>query len=186
MNRLLAKLIRAQAEGRCGLIWLRPRLFEMPLPIQRYDDPFLPFSKALIMETRDRVAGYMFDFAAYLALGGAGTVALERAIAYVVGGSDTAAILHGPFSTAAYALAMGETAFAVDGVTITDGTLAAAYRAVGVGAIPAGELLPNALAIPGWSSPVPIYGDAVVYAGRGDDFAAEARAALVVAQGRTQ
>lgn len=186
MTRLLAKLVRADGEGRSGLIWLRPRLFEMPLPIQRYDDPFLPFSKAVIAATRDRAAGYIFDFAAYLALGGAGAIALERAIAYVIGGSDAAAILHAPFSTGAYALAMGETAYAVDGVTVTDAGLTAAYAAVGVTAIPAGELLPDALTIPGWPSAVPVYGDAIVYAGRDDDFAAAARAALIAAQGHAE
>lgn len=101
----------------------------MPLPIQRYDDPFLPFGKAIIGATRDLLCGYMFDLAAYLALGAAGAVALERSIAYV--GGEVAKILHGPFASPDYAEMAG--AFNVDAVTLTEPVYAETYLQADIG-----------------------------------------------------
>jgi hypothetical protein len=61
---------------------LAPLITKMPLPMLYSDDPFLPFSKAVIDATRVHVSVYCFDLARYLALGAAGAIALERAIAY--------------------------------------------------------------------------------------------------------
>lgn len=183
MIRLLEKLTAARAQGREGILYLSPRLLAMPLPIQRYDDPFLPFSKALIDATRGQIAGYCFDLAAYLALGGAGAVALERAIAYVVGAGD-AALVHGPLTTEDYAPAMSDAAFAADGVTIIDAPIGEAYTQRGIMPIVLTQPLNTmtALTLPGWDHPVPVYGDAVVYAGRGDDFIEAAAHALTAAR----
>ena len=97
------RLRAAQAARDSDLaLMLSPRLAQMPLPMQRYDDPFLPFGKAIIDATRDLVCAYVFDLAAYLALGAAGAVALERTIAYAGTDDATVTILHAPFVGAAY------------------------------------------------------------------------------------
>lgn len=106
----------AQERGRVVLS-LNPRPFLLPLPIQRYDDPYLPFGKAVIQATRPYVAGYLFDFAAYLGMGAAGAVALERTIAYAA--QDSLTILHGPFTGTGYSAAMDTTGFGVDALTVT-------------------------------------------------------------------
>lgn len=95
---------------------MKPVFDLLPLPITRFDDPFLPFSKEIISATGDIVAGYLFDFASYLAMGGAGVVALERAIAYV---PDTCvAILHAPFTGTGYSAMASPTAFNLDAITV--------------------------------------------------------------------
>jgi hypothetical protein len=73
-------------------LFLAPRLSIMPLPIQRYDDPFFPFGWAIIDAPRDLVCMYMFDLGSYLMPGAASAIALERTIAYVA--SDAWTILH--------------------------------------------------------------------------------------------
>lgn len=45
---------------------LLPRLPKLLLPFQKHDDPFLPFSKAIIDAIRDLVCAYQFDLAAGL------------------------------------------------------------------------------------------------------------------------
>src|SRR4051812_25649910 len=96
---------------------MSPRLTKMPLPMQRYDDPFLPFGKAIIAATQDLVCAYVFDLAAYLAIGAAGAVALERTIAFV--GENNLTVLHAWFADSGYISAAE--AFGVDAVTLADG-----------------------------------------------------------------
>ncbi len=110
------KWIQAQQKNKSRLaIGLAPRLVEMPAPIMRYDDPFLPFGRAIIENTQDLVCAYVFDLASYLTLGAAGARALERTIPIVP--DNLPRILHGPFVTAAYVKTAE--AFAVDAVTLT-------------------------------------------------------------------
>ncbi len=175
-----------------------PRLAQLPLPIQKYDDPFLPFGKAIIDETRDHVCAYVFDLAAYLALGAAGAVALERTIAYAGAAHDTLTILHGPFASPDYVAAVGTVGFAVDAVTVTDEALLDPYTGAGFGAfvVRSGEA-PVIIPLPGdagsyWpdaelftllspsdhSLQIRLAGERTLYAGRGDDFAERARQAL--------
>ena len=178
MNRLERKM----AERRSDLIlWVRPRLDQMPLPMQRYDDPFLPFGKVIINTSRDLLCGYMFDFADYLALGAAGAVALERTIAYV--GDEAVSILHGPLASPDYAKTAD--AFGVDAVTITDVAMADAYLREGVGVfapvggkgdIGAYDLKNRILLVHGIV--LRILSEEVLYAGRGDDFAEQVRTAV--------
>lgn len=99
------------------VLYLNPRPFLLPHPIQRYDDPYLPFGKAVIAATRPYVCGYMFDFASYLGMGAAGAVALERTVAYAA--QDSLTILHGPFTGTGYSAAMDSTGFDVDAMTLT-------------------------------------------------------------------
>lgn len=125
----------AAASARCGswsLLELRPTIPMMPLPIARFDDPFLPFGKAVINVTHPFVCGYVFDLAAYFALGGAGIVALERSIAYARGFDDVIAILHAPFATGAYATACGPLALNADAVTVTPDCDDTAFLSSGV------------------------------------------------------
>ena len=162
---------------------MHPRLEQMPLPIQRHDDPFLPFGKAIIIATRDLVCGYMFDVAAYLALGAAGAVALERTIAYV--GDHSLSILQGPFASADYAQAAGAGAFNVDAVTLTNADDTQAYHREDVGVFVLGNEREDVGAFDVENSMLlldgivlRLLGNDVLYAGRGDDFAEQVRAAV--------
>jgi hypothetical protein len=192
------KLAAAQESSRSRLaLLLAPRLLQMPLPIQKYDDPFLPFGKAIIAATRDVVCAYVFDLAAYMALGAAGMVALERTIAYV--GAETAKILHAPFASADYTTAASDAAFAVDAVTVTDEQYLEAYTsnpAMGAFVVRRGEhpvIIPlpgsagvywqdvslfTMLSEDGYNLQMRLAGEKTLYAGRGDDFAERVRAAL--------
>jgi hypothetical protein len=111
------RLERIQQECQNNLALLvAPRLTKLPLVIQSFDDPFLPYAKAIINATRGQVCAYVFDLAAYLSIGAAGAVALERTIAYAKG--ETLTILHGPFAGADYVSLMDERSFNADGVTL--------------------------------------------------------------------
>lgn len=113
----LEKWLNAQQKNQSRLaIGLAPRVLDMPAPIMRFDDPFLPFGRAIIENTQDLVCAYVFDLASYLALGAAGARALERTIPIVP--PDIPKILHAPFVTAGYVKAAFEEAFAVDAVTL--------------------------------------------------------------------
>lgn len=114
---LRLQTIQTEKQTDLGLL-LNPQLEKLPLPIQRYDDPFLPFGKQIIDATQAVVCVYIFDFASYLALGAAGTVALERTIAYARKSHIT--VLHGPFATDAYSAMTDATAFGVDAITLTN------------------------------------------------------------------
>lgn len=86
-----------QSRATATLVLLSPGFERMPLPLQRYDEPFLPFGKAIIDATHDLTAGYVFDLEAYLLPGAAGIIALERTISYVP--SELVTVLHGTFLT---------------------------------------------------------------------------------------
>ncbi|MEM6527772.1 MAG: hypothetical protein AAF653_05730 [Chloroflexota bacterium] len=111
------KLKRIQdSNGSDVLLLMRPLMSDMPAPMHYYDDPFFPFSKAIISATRDVVCGYVFDFPAYLVHGAAGAVALERSMAFA--GSDVLKILHGTFVGADYVPMVYEDALGADAATI--------------------------------------------------------------------
>lgn len=175
---------------------LRPELARMPLPMLREDDPFLPWGKAIIAATRAVACCYVFDLAAYMALGAAGVVALERTIAYAAAARDVLTVLHGPFATADYLAAAGGSAFAVDGITVSSARLQSGYapqHGDGVFAMKSDlevETSPVSAysgcvlrVVPQAASPVnlSIFGRDVLYASPGDDFAEAALAALIKA-----
>jgi hypothetical protein len=127
------------ADAAARLRWiveLAPRVADLPGPIQKYDDPFLPYSRAIIEATAESVAGYWFDLAAYLALGAAGAIALERAVALVRAGGAHLTVLHGPFARGDYAALAGRDALHVDAATITERRVAAQFEATGVRPLP--------------------------------------------------
>lgn len=189
------KLQAIQTERGSDLaLLLTPQLAKMPLPIARYDDPFLPFGKAIIDATRDLVCGYVFDLAAYLAIGAAGAVALERTIAYAGGDGSTITILHAPFVGTGYVEAVSNRAFNVDAVTLVSDSDVDAYLAEISGVfIMAQERTPVIFGA-GIYHPVEhwlrfyernrpilktrLVGKSVLYAGSGDDFDQQVRAAV--------
>ena len=122
-------LAAAQRQHRTTLaIGLAPVLKKLPHALQRYDDPLLPFGKAIIDATADLVCAYVFHLSAYLAYGASGAIALERTIAYVP--QPVVKVLHGPFANGEYAQAAFEDAFAADVVTLaptTDQNIVGAY-----------------------------------------------------------
>ena len=149
---------------------MSPRLTKMPLPMQRHDDPFLPFGKAIIAATQDLVCAYVFDLAAYLAIGAAGAVALERTIAFV--GENNLTILHAWFAGSGYTSAAE--AFGVDAVTLADDGYIHDYHAAGLGVFEV-----NSPSLVGEGVEMRLFGENTLYAGYGEDFAEQVRAALL-------
>lgn len=109
--------VEALGQNKHKAIWLSPKLDFIPLPIQRYDEPFLPLGKSIIQATLDDAGLYIFDFPSYLATGAAGIVALERTIAYVRDKAIT--ILHGPFTGKHYSVLADVISFRIDSLTVT-------------------------------------------------------------------
>lgn len=80
----LEKLKRAQEQHNSWLcIGLDPQPERLPLPMLAWDEPVLPFNKALIDATHDLVCAYKPNLGFYLQWGAAGIIALERTIAYI-------------------------------------------------------------------------------------------------------
>ncbi len=170
-NNFFGKLHKLQAcQADNAALVMTPHLARMPLPMQRYDDPFLPFGKAIVSATHDLVCAYVFDLPAYLEIGAAGAVALERTIAYC--GSAVLVVLHGAFGGPAYAPAA--LALGADAVTLADGSVAA-YEGAGLGVF---RLEGGSLVLVGGELRLRLLGEDVLYAGHGDDFAERTRAAL--------
>lgn len=167
-----------QVRGEIALL-IAPRLAAMPLPVQKYDDPFLPFAKLVIDATRDLVCAYVFDLAAYLAIGAAGAVALERGIAYARADGSTLAILHAPFVGSGYVAAAGDAAFDTDAVTLWRETDAAVYEQAGIGVLllDSPDLTRGAV-LQAADQRIRVLGESVLYAEQGEDFADRLRAAV--------
>lgn len=170
------------------ILHLTPRMAKLPLPIQRYDDPFLPFGREIIRATSDLVCGYMFDLAAYLAHGAAGIIALERTIPYSE--LDAIRIFHGPFDGADYAAAAFDGNFNFDAVTLADDAYYSAYTGQdwqGAFVVRSGDPSPTPYGVywtdaqlltwPG-VQPMRVAGESVLYADRGENFAEGVRAAI--------
>lgn len=98
-------------------IYLSPDIALIPQYILRYDEPFLPFGKEVINATSKNGCCYIFDLAAYMALGAVGMIALERTIDYV--GSEHITVLDGAFSDSDYVIVMDENSFGVDAITVS-------------------------------------------------------------------
>jgi orotidine-5'-phosphate decarboxylase len=80
----LEKLKNAQEKNNSWLcIGLDPSPEQLPLPALRWDEPVLPFNKAIIDTTADLVCAYKPNLGFYLQWGAAGVIALERTIAYI-------------------------------------------------------------------------------------------------------
>lgn len=80
----LHKLKAAQERNNSWLcVGLDPHPDRLPLPSMQWDEPVLPFNKAIIDATADLVCAYKPNLGFYLQWGAAGIIALERTIAYI-------------------------------------------------------------------------------------------------------
>jgi orotidine-5'-phosphate decarboxylase len=81
---LLEKLAACQARNASWLcVGLDPLAAQLPAPLQPFDEPLLPFCKAIVDATADLVCAYKPNLAFFLAEGAAGMIALERVIRYI-------------------------------------------------------------------------------------------------------
>lgn len=117
-NTFVAKLQAAQTATSKWALYISPKVDLLPFAIGRHDDPFLPYARAIFAASRDLVCAYVFDLAAYMALGAAGMVALERSIGLVAQGHVT--VLDASFSTGSFSGTWDETAYGVDAVTVSE------------------------------------------------------------------
>ncbi len=113
------------------ILSIAPVLEYLPPESQRFDDPLLPYSKSIIAASSGLVSGYLLNFTAYLTLGGAGIVALERALAFAAA-SGSVTILDGVFASAEYAAALNHGELTIDAVTLQDAGLCAAFENQGL------------------------------------------------------
>lgn len=181
------KLTQAHRGTNVALL-LRPLMSEMPAPMHYRDDPFFPFSKAIISATQELVSTYVFDFAAYMVHGAAGAVALERSIAFV--DANTVKILHGAFVGAGYVEMVYENAFGADAATIaraSDYSAFTVHPSYGAFVIRWGDIARSDY--PAYwleqdvftlldETRIRLAGESVLYAGYQDDYAEQCRAAL--------
>ncbi len=122
MSTFIEKLAQAQRKNRSYLcIGLDIVVSHTPLPIQPYDEPMLPFARAIIEATSDLVCAYKPNLGFYLAEGAAGMVALERIVRLIP--PDIPIILDGKFgdfghTAEAYARGAFEQ-FRADAVTLS-------------------------------------------------------------------
>lgn len=80
----LQKLAAAQERNNSWLcVGLDPDPARLPLPTMQWDEPVLPFNKAIVDATADLVCAYKPNLGFYLQWGAAGIIALERTIAYI-------------------------------------------------------------------------------------------------------
>jgi orotidine-5'-phosphate decarboxylase len=80
----LAKLKAAQEKNDSWLcVGLDPQPDKLPVQALKWDEPVLPFNKAIIEATADLVCAYKPNLGFYLQWGAAGIIALERTIAYI-------------------------------------------------------------------------------------------------------
>jgi orotidine-5'-phosphate decarboxylase len=78
------KLRAAQELNKSWLcVGLDPQPERLPAPALKWDEPLLPFNKAIIEATADLVCAYKPNLGFYLQWGAAGIIALERTIAYI-------------------------------------------------------------------------------------------------------
>lgn len=85
MKTYLEKLKAAQERNNSWLcVGLDPQPDRLPLEaVWKWDEPILPFNKAIIDATADLVCAYKPNLGFYLQWGAAGVIALERTIAYI-------------------------------------------------------------------------------------------------------
>jgi orotidine-5'-phosphate decarboxylase len=80
----LDKLLAAQKTNDSWLcVGLDPSPERLPLPVTRWDEPVLPFTRAIIEATQDLVCAYKPNLGFFLQWGASGVIALERTIAAI-------------------------------------------------------------------------------------------------------
>jgi orotidine-5'-phosphate decarboxylase len=84
VSNYLEKLEAAQVRNSSWLcVGLDPQPEKLPVQALKWDEPVLPFNKAIIDATADLVCAYKPNLGFYLQWGAAGIIALERTIAYI-------------------------------------------------------------------------------------------------------
>jgi orotidine-5'-phosphate decarboxylase len=82
--RYLEKLKAVQKRNQSWLcVGLDPDPVHLRVDVMKWDEPILPFNKAIIDATADLVCAYKPNLGFYLQWGAAGIIALERTIAYI-------------------------------------------------------------------------------------------------------
>lgn len=80
----LEKLKAVQAQNNSWLcVGLDPVLERLRVDFRKWDEPILPYNRAIIDATADLVCAYKPNLGFYLQWGAAGVIALERTIAYI-------------------------------------------------------------------------------------------------------
>ncbi len=80
----LEKLKTVQAQNNSWLcVGLDPILERLRVDFRKWDEPILPYNRAIIDATADLVCAYKPNLGFYLQWGAAGVIALERTIAYI-------------------------------------------------------------------------------------------------------
>lgn len=127
MSSFTQKLHDAQKRsGQQWALYISPEVEKLPFEIQRYDDPFLPYMRAIYEATHDLTCAYMLDFGAYLRLGAAGAVALERSIDFI--GDTHPVILDTALASERYKGLWDETAYGCDALTVADARVLKGYQ----------------------------------------------------------
>ena len=116
------KLVAAQQRNNSWLcVGLDIVAGKMPLPLQKMDDPVLPFAREIIDATKDLVCAFKPNLGFFLAEGAAGIIALERLIRCIP--PDIPVILDAKFgdigSTAEQYARGAFEAFRADAVTLS-------------------------------------------------------------------
>ncbi|MFQ3646826.1 MAG: hypothetical protein SNJ54_05755 [Anaerolineae bacterium] len=176
MSSLYERII-AQQKSKGLALHFCPRVVDLPLPMQRFDDPFLPYGKAVINASREHVSLYVFDVPSYLAIGAAGAVALERTIDFL--NDEIPCVLHGPFGGAAFVKLLDKLAFGADALTISREQ--GVVELIDDKAQRQGEWMPSGEIQLGYNAQVlklRVLGDEFVYAHRQFDFQEALQAAF--------
>ncbi|MEW5989071.1 MAG: orotidine-5'-phosphate decarboxylase [Chloroflexota bacterium] len=80
----LEKLRAAQSQNNSWLcVGLDPQPSRLPLPAVHWDEPVLPFCRAIIEATADLACAYKPNLGFFLQWGAAGVIALERTLAFI-------------------------------------------------------------------------------------------------------
>ncbi len=190
MNRAHQKLTAWQNTQKPLIgLWVKPELIKMPLPIQRFDDPFLPFGRAIFQATQDLISVYILDLASYFALGAPGIIALERTIA-MIAVSESAVLLHGPFWGTDFLPALSDHALNVDAATLVRSEDRAFYDSIMIESVmyqPQAEIASTPtlskthlwLQVGEGLAHIETYGAELTETARGEDFAEVIRATLL-------
>ncbi len=160
-------LIKTQGKLPHIALHLVPQVALLPPSIQRFDDPFLPFGKAVINASREHVSLYIFDVVAYFALGGAGAVALERTIDYL--NDEIPCVLHGPFGDTSFAAWLDKLSFGASAITLGNDQ-STTLKLIDFNKVAVGQWdrLSNTLDIE--DGRLQVMGSELVYKSRRDDF----------------
>lgn len=127
MSHITEKLAHIQSATQSHwALYISPDVEKLPFEIARFDDPYLPYMRSIYKATQELVCAYVLDFGAYLKLGAAGAVALERSIDLISGAHLV--ILDAAIASTRYVGLWDETAYGCDALTIADSRVLESYQ----------------------------------------------------------